>query len=277
MRGMTLCAGFFALACGAISSQPPSTGDLNAKFEVAALKRSPAARGTSWAVRGGPGTSDPDHVIFEGVPLIALITQAFDLRRIQVVGPAWLETEVYYLAANIPSGATKTQFKIMLQNLLKERLEMRIHHETKGFDVYDLSVAKGGLKVREAAAGDPEDLRGDQFAKGIPTPPNGRRSVIGSMTISQGEVINRIAGRMQDISGIADTLERLTDRPVLDKTQLEGEYDYDLSFTVDSAQLPSNLPSAVERQLGLKMDSKRDTGHTCHRFNQQGPFGQLRI
>ena len=63
---------------------------------------------------------------------------------------------------------------------------------------------------------------------------------------------------MQDVSDIADTLERLTDRPVLDKTQLEGKYDYDLSFTVDSAQLPSNLPSAVERQLGLKMDSKRD-------------------
>lgn len=56
-------------------------------------------------------------------------------------------------------------------------------------------------------------------------------------------------------------------RPVLDKTGMSGRYNYILSFTPLSAQAaesaadsaPPDLFTAVQQQLGLRFESKKDS------------------
>jgi uncharacterized protein (TIGR03435 family) len=42
------------------------------------------------------------------------------------------------------AGATKEQFRLMMQNLLAERLHLKIHMESKEFPAYELVAAKTG-------------------------------------------------------------------------------------------------------------------------------------
>ncbi len=130
----------------------------------------------------------------------------------------------------------------MLQTLLKERFQLAAHRETKEMPVYDLVVAKGGLKVTPF---DPAHVP--------PTPPrNGATSmIIGPMTMAQ------LAGRITPDAG----------RTVLDKTGLgETRYFCAATFSSLSAQAPdttaepgaADLFRALEQQLGLKLESAKE-------------------
>jgi uncharacterized protein (TIGR03435 family) len=73
------------------------------------------------------------------------------------------------------------------------------------------------------------------------------------------------------VKQFASTLQRaILDRPVLDKTGLSGQYDFDLEWTYDDTQFGGNLPplaaqtsgkpdflAALQEQLGLKLESSR--------------------
>ena len=102
-------------------------------------------------MRGGPGTSEPDRILYSGVTLTSLLSRAYGLYADQVRGPGWLSSETYTVAANVPAGATKEQFDLMLRNLLVERFKLVLHWEKKDFTVYQLVVAKGGPKLQRAA------------------------------------------------------------------------------------------------------------------------------
>ena len=78
---------------------------------------------------------------------------AYDVKAYQVSGPAWLDTERYDVAVKVRAGATKDQVKVMWQNLLAERFGVKVHHESKEFQVEELVIAKGGPKLKETAVG----------------------------------------------------------------------------------------------------------------------------
>jgi hypothetical protein len=102
---------------------------------------------------GGPGTSDPGRITFSHQFLFVIIMRAYDLKfGDQIVGPAWLhETpgNKYTVTATMPPGTTQEQFRIMLQNLLAERFNLVLHHDTRNFTGYDLVIAKDGPKFKE--------------------------------------------------------------------------------------------------------------------------------
>src|SRR5262249_53170085 len=102
--------------------------------------------------RGGPGTPDPGQITWPGATLKGLITAAYNVKPYQVNGPSWIENERYDIVAKVPAGATKEQGRVMWQNLLAERLGMKVHHESKEFSVDDLVVARGGPKLKEYVA-----------------------------------------------------------------------------------------------------------------------------
>jgi hypothetical protein len=56
------------------------------------------------------------------------------------------------LTARVPPGTTYEQFQIMLQNLLADRFQLAVHHETRQHLSYKLVVAKNGPKFKEAGA-----------------------------------------------------------------------------------------------------------------------------
>src|SRR5262249_21240216 len=82
-----------------------------------------------------------------------------------------------------------------------------------------------------------------------------------------------LPARNATMAQFASTLQRaILDRPVLDKTDLPGKYDFDLEWTYDDIQFGGNLPAlapqtsgkpdlfaALQQQLGLKLESSRGT------------------
>jgi uncharacterized protein (TIGR03435 family) len=84
---------------------------------------------------------------------------AFNLKRYQSKFPAWMETAWFDITAIVPAGATKEDLRVMEQDLLKERFKLATHVEKRKMQVYLLSVAKNGPKLKEARdPAAPEDI-----------------------------------------------------------------------------------------------------------------------
>jgi Protein of unknown function (DUF3738) len=104
-----------------ITNAPALRAQSPQKFEVASVRRVeiPATiNGVPvFPTTGGVGTPAPGRITYRGTWLKPLIAEAFGVRSDQITGPAWLNTERYDIVANIPQGATKEDFKLMLADL----------------------------------------------------------------------------------------------------------------------------------------------------------------
>jgi len=244
---------------------------------------------------GGPGTDDPERLRLPNFSLMDLLTRAYDVKNYQVTGPSWLESERYDITAKLPSGTTKEQANIMLQNLLAERFHLKLHHDTKEFSGYELVVGKNGSKLKPTS---PADAAVDQaaspasFANGPPKPdgngfiPLDRPGMVIMMRMSPKGAAAHLTARAQPLARLLDTLGNQLKRPVVDKTGLTGKYDFTLEFAPENSgmtmrsdgpppppppggaspagpsnesqdDLEPNLTTAVQQQLGLRLDAKK--------------------
>src|SRR6185437_12275719 len=123
------------------------------KFDAASVRIDTRGilTGLNVGINGGPGTSDPGRFnILVGKPLKQILAKAYDVPMDQIAGPAWLDDKpgnLYIITATMPPGTTKTQFRLMLQDLLAERFGLAVHHETRDFPGYALTVASGKPKI----------------------------------------------------------------------------------------------------------------------------------
>jgi len=234
------------LVCGAVFGQ--TAGKL--EFDAATVKPSPPLGNGAIAIqrKGGPGSSDPGRVAYNGMPLKMLLTIAYDVKPYQISGPAWLDSERFDVAGTVPEGTTKEQSNAMLQNLLLDRFGIKVHHETKELPLYELTVAKNGPKLKASVAdpnvppdgAPPEPPKGPPpiGKDGFPQLPPGRKS---QMMMVTPKGFHMMAGA-QPVSALADMLGNMLSSPVLDKTGLTGTYDYTLDFSRDSVPGPAGLP-----------------------------------
>lgn len=242
---------------------------------------------------GGPGTPDPGRVNWTGASLRDLLTTAYDVKRYQVTGPAWLDSERYEIVAKVPAGATKEQVNVMWQNLLADRFGVVLHRESKEFQVEELTEAKGGSKLKET------ELDAAAQAAGPPTGPpsgppkldkNGFPELPGPGQIIMigpgptGQMVAHLVAKARTMADLTDLLGNQLNKPVVNKTGLTGKYDYAIEYTPDLNGLPlpppppgaggpgagpaaapggdaaepgSNLVSAVQQQLGLKLTTAK--------------------
>lgn len=158
------------------------------------------------------------------------IGMAYRVKLYQISGPDWIGSDRFDIAATIPSGVPTTQMPEMMQSLLEERFQIKIHREKKDFQVYALEVAKGGLKMQESApdpnAEDtkaPLDITGNGSAQGI------------SINLGRGSSYtfanNKFEAKRVTMATLAAILERFVDRPIVDMTELKGSYDLALDVT----------------------------------------------
>ncbi len=280
MRNALWIATNVTLACVSVFGQAADS----LTFEVASVKRTPPpepnARVFFGPPRGGPGTSDPGQITWTNAALRNILMTAYDVQTYQVTAPGWLATERYDIVAKVPPGATKAQVNVMWQNLLKERFGMVLHRESKDFQVDELTVAKGGSKLKDTDL--PPDAEAFSPVAGPPKlDKNGFPQMNGSGAITMISLNAastspnaRMVGKGLPSSDIASRLAGLLRRPVIDKTGLTGKYDFALEFTPDLSgiALPAgfsaqegnnasdpgtNIASAVEKQLGLKLTPTR--------------------
>lgn len=259
------------------------------EFEVASIK--PAAqpggpgRPTFIGFRGGPGTDDPGQITYTGLPLRFLITNAYDVKPYQVIGPAWLDTERFDVTAKVPSGTTKEQARVMIQNLLADRFGLKLHHDTKDSQVYELVVDKGGPKLKLSdVQDDPPPAKPDPAA---PPPPPGppklgkdgfpqldRPGLFTMMNISPSGPRARLMAKAQTMAQLATPLGNQVNRPVVDKTGLTGKYDFTLEFSFEpGGGGPMGLPMPPLPPGGFGGAGGGEGGGAGGRATAAGPGG----
>jgi uncharacterized protein (TIGR03435 family) len=210
------------------------------EFEVASVKPSAPPSGNGPVAignRGGPGSPDPSRITYNRLGLKGLLTTAYAVQPYQVIGPDWLDTERFDVTATIHEGATKDDVNLMLQSLLAERFHLTLHHETREFPLYELTVGKNGPKMKpsvedtSAPAGAPAPL--PRMGKdGVPQLPTGRRAMF--LMIRPGGA--HMVANVQTLAMFAQILGNQLRSPVVDKTGLTGTYDYVLDFALEPGQ-----------------------------------------
>lgn len=235
-------------------------------FEAASIKRNTS---------GGPGGPylqiEGSQLVVVNNNLFTIIRTSWNIQPNQIRGgPDWVrsEGERFDITAKIPDGTRRDQVRPMAQALLAERFKLKVHRETRELPVYALVMARLDRKLGPqivAAAFDCKSYlaalsRGERVA---PPPPNGDKLVCGSK-MAPGRIL---AGGIQiaDLAGVLSNF--VGGRPVVDRTGLTGDYEFDLTWTPEALPGPSaesfvrvdpNGPSlftAVQEQLGLKLEA----------------------
>lgn len=168
-------------------------------------------------------------------------------------GPSWIRSERFEIQAVVPQGAPTYSFsefmrgdatglEKMLQSLLTDRFKLVVHRDTKQVPAYALTVAKGGPKF---AASKPDDKR----MMGM------RRQAGGD-----GQFSDKLTARKVEMRDLAFMLLMTTRRPVLDRTGLTGEFNFDAEFAPFDGTGGSSAPSlftALQEQLGLRLENSK--------------------
>jgi uncharacterized protein (TIGR03435 family) len=207
----------------------------------------------------GDITLDPSHFNAVRTTLYGLVSVAYGNNCMPTDmltgGPDWAKSEHFDLQTTLPAGTpTYTRQALlegnlprlqrMLQNLLADRFKLVVRREIKQVPAYDLVVLNEG-KLKPSADQNPDA----QFSG--PLPP--------------ARVFTTFAPQYS-MGAWAKVLQRILDRPVIDKTGLKGLYDFRLEYS-DSSSTPADpsfrrtakdlLPSVLQEQLGLKVEPAR--------------------
>ncbi len=235
----------------ALPTPPPRPAampaDANPSFEVATIKPSkPDTPGQSITIRGRTfGTLNQT--------VKSMMTFAYGLHPDQVVGgPEWIGNDRFDITAE-PEGTgmpNDRQWRSMLAKLLVDRYKLAFHKDKKDLPVYALTMVKGGHKL----------TKNDTNPNGLP-----------ALFFRGPGVFPVRNATMKDFCGTMQAV--VLDRPVVDQTGIEGRYDFTLTWTPDETQFggrggqlpppadPANAPpglfTAIQEQLGLKLDSTR--------------------
>ena len=162
-----------------------------------------------------------------------LVSAAFNVSPKAISGgPAWIDSDHYDIVAKPPGQvrpSLQEQMK-MLRELLADRFKLAFHREQKNMPYYALTVANGGLKLKESAF-DPNST---------PEGPPPLVFVISPLLV-------RLPARYATMAEVAWVFQRSAlDRPVLDQTGLTGRYDFDLEWA----------PRLVRRHLQKSRESR---------------------
>jgi uncharacterized protein (TIGR03435 family) len=272
-----------------------SAGAQSRSFEVASIKPSnPNPTGPLGAI---PLVLPAlGRLSAQNVTLRLLVVAAYQKQPYAVIGgPPWQNADKFDINARAEDpAATPEQLLEMLKTLLADRFKLKVHTETREIPLYALVVARSdrrlGPKMKPSSDVCP-DLKEEQqkqleaFAKGglqaivaaAPKPGEKRPCSVGSFATGTTAIGLRASG--QPMSTLALLLTQLMGRPVLDKTNLAGGYDFDLTLDIATllrvaaeaglnvpAQLPPGIPegpslmTVLQEDLGLKLDSQRGPG-----------------
>lgn len=240
------------------------------EFEVATVKPfalpSPGAGLIAIGVRMQPG----GRVEISGLPLKQLIQQAWGIQPDSIVNaPKWMETDRYSIVAKIPGDGPLPAangpidmdgIAVMMRALLADRFKLAVHMEDRPLTAYTLTAPKPKIKKADPST------RTKVTNSNMPIMLNG--SSAPSTTIKfQNMSMAQLAEKLPAFAG------SYIHSPVIDATELDGGYDFTLTFspiapaqlaTMQAARPPDaagaadpiggvSIFEAVEKQLGLKL------------------------
>jgi uncharacterized protein (TIGR03435 family) len=227
-------------------SLPPMPASADPAFEVATIKPSDTAAAHGMFLR-----TEGRHSIAYNFSVKDLICFVYGVHETQIVdGPkALLETRFDIDGVSDIDGRPNIeQRKIMYRKLLESRFNLSFHRDKRQLPAYEIVQAKDGAKLTKT-----DRQPGD-----------------GTVFSYDREVVLKV--RNASMSDFAHGMqEAILDKPVVDETGLRDRYDFDLKWSPDEGQLstdagaesrhdpngPPGLYTAIQEQLGLKIESKR--------------------
>lgn len=223
------------------------------KFELADVHISKTAY---WFAQQNPGGGviRDGLYIYRDATMLHLIQAAYGVTEDTIgSGPSWLQSDLFDVIAKLPEGATPASIKLMLQAMLAERFSLVIHNETHPMPRYVLSVAKGGAKLKRAAPSDESGCR----QQASPPRSDGTPASLPNLKVT---CLNLTSGQIADnLHAMAGGYTTYLTHDVVDATNLEGKWDFDLEFTPptilpDKGHDGISIFDAVNKQLGLKLE-----------------------
>jgi bla regulator protein blaR1 len=247
-------------------------------FEVATLKQNKAGE-RGGGVRRLPG----GRVTVTNMPVRALVTFAYQLGQWQLVGgPSWLADDRFDITAKIegnpdwegPGSGKPDPIQVAMRKLLAERFKLKVHTEKRDLDAYALVMVKPGTPgpALQPSTTDCKALA-EQLRQGK-QPPGGPPPTDGILPCSIMGRIGQIAFDGFPMTQAANMLVGQAGRPVVDRTNLTGNWRFIMKFAQERPQgLPPgpeadkiaaaadpDAPSfftALQEQLGLKLESTK--------------------
>ena len=177
------------------------------------------------------------------------IDEHLQRRRIQIEGgPRWLKSETYSITAKAEDGKAPVSMMLgpMMRALMEERMALKTHSETREGPVYDLVVAKGGLKAKASAPG--ACVPGDPNRPPQDWHPNSatyKNCGIRSLRAKGGMVLEATGVTMSELAQFLPL-----DREAVNRTGIEGRFDFILRYSNEDAPAPA-AESAIERSPGI--------------------------
>jgi len=264
--GPGTAATLILLAIGACAVFAQST--VRPQFEAASVK--PSFSDSVQHVRPLPGRLTAD------ASLQVLIQYAYGVQPFQVVDTeGWLQSGRYEIDAKADGNTSRDRMFLMLQSLLENRFQLKIHRETRELPVYALVAAKGGLRlappkegvcVDSAADASPEWAGGRMAAPGEVPP---AQPLCGSAGLTLRPTGARMQGGKIAMPELVRRLSLMLDRSVIDKTGFTGLFDLQLDFVADEttpampppppgSEMPGpSIAQALRQQLGMQLDSTK--------------------
>jgi uncharacterized protein (TIGR03435 family) len=258
-------AGLVAITAIAVLGQ-----NARPQFEVASIKPAAGRRGAT--MRPLPGR------LMANASLRVLMQGAYDLQPFQIVGgPEWIGSEQYDVDAKAGGDPGNPQMLLMLQSLLEDRFQLRVHRESREMPVYALTVARSGLKLpppRDGSCVQETDAVGPLAEPGTRMQPPTQgiattASKCGGLDVTLGPGGALLRGSKVRMAEFVRVLSRVLESPVTDQTGFSGGFDVTLDFLPDetTAGLPPPPPGTIPfgnaspsifsalQEMGLRLES----------------------
>jgi uncharacterized protein (TIGR03435 family) len=280
-------AGLMLIASAAFAQTPAAP----LAFEVASVKLATPDQAKILAGQQHIGLKVEGNRVEIGISSLSeLIGMAYKVKYYQVQGPDWLGPtgQRFDIIAKMPEGATKDDVPQMIQALLAERFKLTIHRLSKETQVYALIIGKNGLKMKEtppdvpvAPSDDPDAPKADTNMKITTSQDKATitNSPMGTVKQSMvGGVLHMEASKMP-MNLLVEQLSRFMDHPVVDMTELKGNYQVVLDISPEDIRnamrsagvaMPAGVPGATDsasepgtsvlnsvQQLGLKLEARK--------------------
>jgi uncharacterized protein (TIGR03435 family) len=231
----------------AVSQPPAPLTAAPAAFEVSTVKQSKADSGnSSFNFNNGTFTATNEQ-------LKNIMESAYGIPQPRILGgPKWLDSERFDIQAKMESAAAqrldalsrdqaRAEMQAMFQQLLADRFKLAVHWETRDLPVYALVVAKRGPILYES-----------KNAPGAP-----------SYSTSNGEFSAKGLTLTELAEGLTPQLSSELGRVVIDRTGIQGRYDFTLKWTPESGMNGSpsepdagpSIFTAFTEEVGLKLES----------------------
>ena len=231
---MAICS---AVVAGRARSAQPTQAPPADSFEAASIRPVPSDAAIPIDFR-----FFQERFVATNLTLDQLIQLAYGVEAREVVGgPEWVRVERFNVTATAGQSVDRDRMKLMLQSLLAERFQLQISRETQTGTVYTLTARN----VRNLNP---------------PAKPDGRSLVAMVREDSKGFLSYHYDGHNATMAALAQSLSQQLRAPVVDQTNLTGNYDFRINWTYDAAfyglEPDPNIPTiftALENQVGLKL------------------------